>query len=105
MAHTKAGGSTKNGRDSRSKRLGVKLYGGQAANAGDILVRQRGLKWHPGEGVKVGGDDTIYAAIAGVVKFTQKKFTTFTGHKQRKTVVNIDPITKQAVNRPIFLFI
>ena len=94
MAHTKAGGSTKNGRDSQSKRLGVKLYGGQVANAGEIIVRQRGFKWHPGLNVAVSGDDTLYAKVAGVVRFTQKRITKFTGHNARKTIVNIDPAIK-----------
>jgi large subunit ribosomal protein L27 len=94
MAHTKAGGSTRNGRDSRSKRLGVKKFGSQLVNAGDILVRQRGYKWQPGENVLVGNDDTIYAKVAGIVKFTQKKYMKFTGHRIRKTVVNIDPLKK-----------
>jgi large subunit ribosomal protein L27 len=93
MAHTKAGGSTKNGRDSNSKRLGVKLYGGQVAKAGEIIVRQRGSKWEPGVNVCVGKDDTIYAKISGVIKFTQKKVNSFTGQKKRKTVVNVEPIT------------
>jgi large subunit ribosomal protein L27 len=91
MAHTKAGGSTRNGRDSRSQRLGVKKFGSQLVNAGDIIVRQRGFKWQPGENVLVGKDDTIYAKVSGVVKFTQKKFTKFTGQRIRKTVVNIEP--------------
>jgi large subunit ribosomal protein L27 len=94
MAHTKAGGSTKNGRDSRSKRLGVKLYGGQYTNAGEVIVRQRGAKWEPGENVAVGADDTIYAKIAGIVKFTQKRVMKFTGHRIRKTLVNVEPIKK-----------
>ena len=94
MSHTKAGGSTKNGRDSNSKRLGVKLYGGQTAKAGEIIVRQRGFKWHPGLNVAVSGDDTLYAKVTGVVNFTQKKIMKFTGHKARKTVVNIEPIAK-----------
>jgi len=92
MAHTKAGGSTRNGRDSNSKRLGVKLYGDQIAKAGEIIVRQRGSKWEPGLNVKVGKDDTIYAGITGVVGFVQKRIERFTGQKVRKTVVNINPI-------------
>lgn len=94
MAHTKAGGSTKNGRDSRSQRLGVKLFGGQFTKAGEVIVRQRGAKWEPGENVKVGKDDTIYAGIEGIIKFTQKKITKFTGHKSKKTLVNVEPIQK-----------
>jgi len=89
MSHTKAGGSTRNGRDSQSQRLGVKLFGGQVVKAGEIIVRQRGAKWHPGMGVKVAGDDSIYAAINGVINFTQKRLTKFTGHKARKTMVNV----------------
>ena len=89
MAHTKAGGSTRNGRDSRAQRLGVKLFGGQAVKAGEIIVRQRGAKWHPGNGVAVSGDDSIYAKINGVVTYTQKRLMKFTGHKARKTVVNV----------------
>jgi large subunit ribosomal protein L27 len=94
MAHTKAGGSTKNGRDSQSKRLGVKLYGGQFTNAGEVIVRQRGTKWEPGENVAVGADDTIYAKISGLVRFSQKRLVKFTGHRTRKTLVNVDPIKK-----------
>jgi large subunit ribosomal protein L27 len=69
MAHKKAGGSTKNGRDSNAQRLGVKRFGGQLVSAGSILVRQRGTKFHPGSNVGMGSDDTLYALIDGVVKF------------------------------------
>ena len=69
MAHKKGGGSTKNGRDSKSKRLGVKRYGGQMVRAGSILVRQRGTKFHPGFNVGRGSDDTLFAKIEGVVSF------------------------------------
>lgn len=69
MASKKAGGSTKNGRDSQSKRLGVKRFGGETVQPGTILVRQRGTKFNPGNNVKVGRDWTIYAVIEGVVKF------------------------------------
>lgn len=69
MAHKKAGGSSKNGRDSNPKMLGVKRYGGQAVNAGEILIRQRGTKVHPGRNVGLGRDFTLYALIPGVVKF------------------------------------
>lgn len=89
MSHTKAGGSTRNGRDSQSQRLGVKLFGGQAVKAGEIIVRQRGFKWHPGEGVAVAGDDSIYAKVNGVINFTQKRLTKFTGRRARKTIVNV----------------
>ncbi|MEI6267199.1 MAG: 50S ribosomal protein L27 [bacterium] len=94
MAHTKAGGSTRNGRDSNSKRLGVKLFGGQTTNAGQIIIRQRGLKWEPGENVAKGKDDTLYSKVAGVIRYTQKRVVKFTGHRTRKTVVNVDPITE-----------
>ena len=69
MAHKKGGGSTRNGRDSQSKRLGVKRYAGQGVNAGTILVRQRGTRIHPGDNVGVGKDYTLYALVDGVVKF------------------------------------
>ncbi|MFC2032029.1 50S ribosomal protein L27 [Chloroflexota bacterium] len=69
MAHKKGGGSSRNGRDSQSKRLGVKRYAGQSVNAGTILVRQRGTRIHPGNNVGVGRDYTLYALIDGIVKF------------------------------------
>ncbi|OJI94086.1 LSU ribosomal protein L27P [Planktotalea frisia] len=69
MAHKKAGGSSRNGRDSAGRRLGVKLYGGQAAISGNIIVRQRGTKFWPGEGVGLGKDHTIFAVTDGAVKF------------------------------------
>jgi large subunit ribosomal protein L27 len=72
MAHKKAGGSTRNGRDSDGRRLGVKRYGGQHVLAGNILVRQRGTKWHPGAGVGLGKDHTIFAVVEGEVKFDTK---------------------------------
>jgi len=74
MANKKAGGSSRNGRDSESKRLGIKKYGGQSVIAGNILVRQRGTKFHPGQNVGRGGDDTLFAVADGVVRFrhTQK---------------------------------
>ncbi len=72
MAHKKAGGSTRDGRDSESKRLGVKLFGGQAVKAGNILVRQRGTKFHAGYGVGLGKDHTLFAKVDGVVKFETK---------------------------------
>lgn len=73
MAHKKGAGSTNNGRDSVSKRLGVKVFGGQFAIAGNIIVRQRGTRFHPGEGVGIGKDHTIYAVTDGTVVFTKKK--------------------------------
>ncbi len=80
MAHKKAGGSTRNGRDSESKRLGVKCFGGQQVAAGNIILRQRGTKFHPGQNVGLGKDYTIFAKIPGVVKFEVK------GPKNRKYV-------------------
>jgi large subunit ribosomal protein L27 len=70
MAHKKAGGSSKNGRDSNAKRLGVKRFGGQVVKAGEILIRQRGTNTHPGINVGIGKDDTLFAKAAGVVQFT-----------------------------------
>lgn len=72
MAHKKAGGSTRNGRDSESKRLGVKLFGGQAVKAGNIIVRQRGTQYHPGVGVGIGKDHTLFAKVDGAIKFEVK---------------------------------
>ena len=80
MAHKKAGGSTRNGRDSNPKYLGVKLYGGQAVEAGNIIVRQRGTQFHPGPGVGLGRDHTLFALVDGVVEFA------VTGAKKRRTV-------------------
>ena len=73
MAHKKGVGSSKNGRESASKRHGVKLYGGQIAKAGNIIIRQRGTQHHPGVGVGLGKDHTIYALVDGVVKFERKR--------------------------------
>lgn len=73
MSKTKGGGSTRNGRDSNSKRLGVKAYGGTTVPAGAIIVRQRGTKFHPGENVGRGGDDTLFATASGVVTFATRK--------------------------------
>jgi len=72
MAHKKGVGSTRNGRDSKAKRLGVKMYGGQAIRTGNIIVRQRGTKIHPGFNVGRGGDDTLFALANGVIKFERK---------------------------------
>jgi large subunit ribosomal protein L27 len=73
MAHKKGGGSSRNGRDSTSKRLGVKAFGGQTVTAGSIIVRQRGTKIHPGDGVGKGGDDTLFATRAGVVDYRESR--------------------------------
>jgi len=80
MAHKKAGGSTRNGRDSNPKYLGVKLYGGQAVNAGNIIVRQRGTQFHPGPGVGLGRDHTLFALVDGTIEFSVK------GAEKRRTV-------------------
>jgi large subunit ribosomal protein L27 len=80
MAHKKAGGSSRNGRDSESKRLGVKVYGGQAILAGGIIVRQRGTRFHPGSNVGIGKDHTLFALVDGKVSFG------ITGAKKRHTV-------------------
>ena len=69
MAHKKAGGSSKNGRDTAGRRLGVKKFGGETVLAGNIIIRQRGTKWHPGSGVGMGGDHTIFATVDGTVSF------------------------------------
>jgi large subunit ribosomal protein L27 len=81
MAHKKAGGSSRNGRDSHSKRLGIKAYGGELINAGSIIVRQRGTEFHPGDNVGMGKDHTLFALVDGYVKFTVK------GAQKRRTVV------------------
>ena len=73
MAHKKGAGSTRNGRDSQPKRLGVKKYGGELVTAGNILVRQRGTRFHPGANVRVAGDDSLYAVANGVVKFEEQR--------------------------------
>ena len=73
MAHKKGAGSSRNGRESESKRLGVKLFGGQAAKAGNIIVRQRGTKHHPGENVGMGKDHTLFALIDGKIEFRKKQ--------------------------------
>lgn len=80
MAHKKAGGSSRNGRDSEAQRLGVKRFGGELINAGSIIVRQRGTQFHPGENVGIGKDHTLFAKVTGTVKFVVK------GAEKRKTV-------------------
>jgi len=89
MAHTKAGGSTKLGRDSRSKRLGVKINHGEHAGAGEIIIRQRGTHYFPGRNVSRGGDDTLYALRAGVVQFGDRKRVRFDGSKKTAKVVTV----------------
>ena len=84
MAHKKGVGSSKNGRESESKRLGVKIFGGQLAIAGNIIIRQRGTKHHPGENVYMGKDHTLHAQVDGIVKFTKKR--------NDRSFVSIEPI-------------
>ena len=91
MAKKKAGGSTSLGRDSISKRLGVKVADGQYAKSGSIIVRQRGTKMRPGKNVQKGGDDTLFAVADGIVKFTTKNVKLFTGKLEKKKFVNIVP--------------
>lgn len=88
MAHKKAGGSTRNGRDSAGRRLGVKLYGGESAIPGNIIVRQRGTKFWPGEGVGMGKDHTIFAVVSGAVTF----------HKglKKRTFISVLPVAEAA---------
>ena len=88
MAQKKGGGSTRNGRDSQPKMLGVKAYGGETVSAGSIIVRQRGTKFHPGVNVGVGRDHTLFALVDGQVRFAVR------GEKQRRTV-SIEPLQQQ----------
>ena len=89
MAHKKGKGSSKNGRESHSKRLGVKLFGGQAARAGNILVRQRGTQFHAGNNVGVGKDFTLFALVDGVVKFER--------HNRDRQKVSVYPVAEEAI--------
>ena len=89
MAHTKAAGSTQLGRESHSKRLGVKLFDGEKVKVGDVIIRQRGTKWLPGENVKRGNDDTLYALKTGNIKFTTKKIKRFNGLKRVAKMVKV----------------
>ena len=91
MSKTKSAGSTTLGRDSQPKYLGVKLSGGQKAQPGSIIVRQRGTKFFPGKNVRKGKDDTLYAIIKGVVKFTTKRFKRFDNSRRIAKVVNVEP--------------
>ncbi len=89
MAHTKALGSTKLGRDSRSKRLGVKIQDGSPVMAGQIIIRQRGSKYSEGKNVRRGADDTLYAAVKGMVKFRKTVKDRFDGNRRKITVVDV----------------
>lgn len=90
MAHKKAGGSTRNGRDSNSKRLGVKKYAGQTVTAGSILVRQRGTKFFPGNNTRLGKDYTIFATSEGKVSFTEKKLKKFNSQVHRDIFIHVE---------------
>ena len=91
MAHTKAGGTTKLGRDSQPKYLGVKKYAGEAVKPGDILIRQRGTKFAPGQNVKLGRDYTLYSVSNGFVKFQNKHKIRFDGTKRYIKIINVVP--------------
>ena len=90
MAHKKAAGSTRLGRDSQAQRLGVKVFGDQAINAGGIILRQRGTKFHPGVNVARADDDTLYALATGMVKFQEKRVVAFNGNKQKRRFVHVE---------------
>ncbi len=94
MAHKKAGGSTALGRDSVSKRLGVKKYAGQQVKAGNILVRQRGTAIRAGENVMAGKDHTLFATINGIVKFTERKIRKYDNHLRKTKFVHVEPAKK-----------
>ena len=89
MAHTKAKGSTKLGRDSEAKRLGVKRFDGQSVKPGEVLVRQRGTRFYPGENVRRGADDTLYAAIGGRVTFGSRRKSHFDGSRREVKTVSV----------------
>lgn len=89
MAHKKAAGSTRLGRDSQAKRLGIKIYGAQPTRAGEVLVRQRGLQYHPGINVRRAGDDTLYAVTTGTVQFRSRKVRAFTGQLVNRRFVDV----------------
>jgi len=89
MAHTKATGSTRLGRESHSKRLGVKLFDGEKVKIGNVIIRQRGIKWLPGENVKRGSDDTLYALKSGTIKFVTKKIKRFNGSRRIAKMVKV----------------
>ncbi len=89
MAHTKAKSAAKNNRESEAKRLGVKLFDGESVLKGEVIIRQRGTKFHPGVGVRRGGDDTLYAVQSGRVKFLKRQKTSFDGSKKSVSVVTV----------------
>jgi large subunit ribosomal protein L27 len=89
MAHKKAGGSTALGRDSVSKRLGVKIFGDQAVKKGQVIVRQKGTKYTPGKNVKIGGDSTLYSMMDGLVKFQHRMTKRFHGNLRKTKIVSV----------------
>ncbi len=91
MAHKKAGGSTALGRDSVSKRLGVKIFGNQAVRTGQVIVRQKGSKYHAGKNVRMGGDSTLYSLATGKVHFQHKQSARFHGNLRKTKIVNVIP--------------
>ncbi len=93
MAHKKAGGSSRNGRDSQGQRLGIKRYGGEFVNAGTIIVRQRGTRFHPGTNVRKGKDDTLFATVAGHVRFAAHPFG-------KGKVISVDPFEMEVLDAP-----
>ncbi len=94
MAHKKAGGSTALGRDSVSKRLGVKIFGNQLVKTGQVIIRQHGTKFHPGKNVRMGGDSTLYATVNGKVHFQKKMTAKFHGNLRKTRIVNVVSETK-----------
>lgn len=94
MATKKAGGSTRNGRDSRAKRLGIKKFGGEFVLPGNIIVRQKGNKWWPADNVEQGADFTLFATVAGTVSFFEKKRTRFDGRVYKDTYVSVTPLAQ-----------
>lgn len=100
MSHTKAGGTTRLGRDSRGQRLGVKVGDGQTVHAGSILVRQRGTAFEPGLNVMKGRDDTLFASVDGQAKYRQIAKRGFSGSRHTKTEVSVTPVTASAEPAP-----
>lgn len=94
MAHKKAGSTSSYGRDSNAQRLGIKKYAGETVKAGNIIVRQRGTKFHPGKNVLRAKDDTLFTIADGIVNFTRKKAKSFTGRLQNRVFVNVAPAKK-----------
>lgn len=94
MAHKKAGGSTQNGRDSQSKRRGIKLFAGERAWPGKIILRQKGTQWFPGRNVEMGRDFTIFATTTGLVNYTQRRQKKFNGQTHYDVIVHVIPVSQ-----------